>query len=147
MNRYLSLTLQLVATEPPWVFRMLFSSPPAGTGVAPLDVGDVKVSDIFDEFASTRLRAAQRRAINARYPNRDYHYASDTFAKSHLPSVGTPQGNFRPAVRQLVGDSLVASDAGVAALSDPLRDVFAAGRSALILEIHVLELMAIAAFA
>lgn len=53
--------------------------PPGGTEVAPLDVGDVKVRGILDEFASTRLRAAQRRAINARFPNRDDRYYEAVF--------------------------------------------------------------------
>lgn len=53
--------------------------PPGGTEVAPLDVGDVKVRNILDEFASTRLRTAQRRAINARFPNKDNRYYEAVF--------------------------------------------------------------------
>jgi hypothetical protein len=53
--------------------------PPGGTEVAPLDVGDAQVRDILDEFASARLRAAQRRVINARFPNRDDRYYEAVF--------------------------------------------------------------------
>jgi len=48
--------------------------PPGGTEVAPLDVGDEKVRDILDEFASTRLRASDLRVISARFPNTDDRY-------------------------------------------------------------------------
>jgi len=53
--------------------------PPGGTEVLPLDVGDARVRGILDEFASTRLRAAQRRAIDARFPDRDDRYYRAVF--------------------------------------------------------------------
>ena len=53
--------------------------PPGGTEVLPLDVGDARVRDILDEFASTRLRTAQRRAIDARFPDRDDSYYRAVF--------------------------------------------------------------------
>ncbi|MDZ7768334.1 MAG: DUF748 domain-containing protein [Woeseiaceae bacterium] len=53
--------------------------PPGGTEVAPLDVGDVKVRNILDEFASTRLRPAQRRAINTRFPDKNGRYYEAVF--------------------------------------------------------------------
>ena len=53
--------------------------PPGGSEAPPLDVGDARVRDILDEFASTRLRAAQRRAIDARFPDRDDSYYRAVF--------------------------------------------------------------------
>jgi outer membrane protein OmpA-like peptidoglycan-associated protein len=53
--------------------------PPGGTEVLPLDVGNARVRDILDEFASTRLRAAQRRAIDARFADRDDSYYRAVF--------------------------------------------------------------------
>lgn len=53
--------------------------PPGGTEVLPLDVGDARVRDILDEFASTRLRAAQRRTIDARFPDKGDRYYRAVF--------------------------------------------------------------------
>ena len=53
--------------------------PPGGSELAPLDVGDARVRDILDEFASTRLRSAQRQGIDARFPNKDDRYYEAVF--------------------------------------------------------------------
>ena len=53
--------------------------PPGGSGALPLEVGDARVRDILDEFANTRLRAAQRRALESRFPDRDDRYYDAVF--------------------------------------------------------------------